>query len=112
MPDKIPYHRPNRPEPKREYSSKQRFYRGAKWRGIRKRFLTQHPLCEDCGVLASEVHHRDDQHIDNSESNLCALCKSCHSKRTVSEQGGVGKAKAEMPEPPPPRQLGDDFRFG
>ena len=31
---------------------------------------------------AREVHHIDDDHTNNLESNLMALCKSHHSRRT------------------------------
>jgi len=63
---------------------------GRAWKKIRARFLSQHPLCEQCekaGRLtpAEEVHHilplADGG--TNEESNLMALCKSCHSKITV-----------------------------
>jgi len=63
---------------------------GRAWKKIRARFLSQHPLCEQCekaGRLtpAEEVHHilplADGGTHD--EDNLMALCKSCHSRITV-----------------------------
>lgn len=51
--------------------------------------LRSSPLCLDCAAqglttAATEVHHiiaKRDGGTD-SEDNLMALCKSCHSKRT------------------------------
>lgn len=63
-----------------------------KWEKVRKMFLKEHPLCEDClryGVYtpAQEVHHiekvkdRPDRRLD--PTNLMALCKACHNRRTA-----------------------------
>ncbi len=63
-----------------------------KWRSIRKRYISSHPLCEKCredGRLtpAEEVHHIIplSQGGTHSEDNLMSLCKSCHSKITAKE---------------------------
>jgi 5-methylcytosine-specific restriction protein A len=70
---------------------------GRAWKKIRARFLSKHPLCEQCkkaGRLtpAEEVHHilplADGG--TNDESNLMALCKSCHSKITAASGNGKG----------------------
>jgi 5-methylcytosine-specific restriction protein A len=70
---------------------------GRAWKKVRARFLSQHPLCEQCkkaGRLtpAEEVHHvlplADGG--TNDESNLMALCKSCHSKITAASGNGKG----------------------
>ena len=73
-----------------------RRYHGA-WPAIRKRFLTQHPLCEQCRkegrvTAASEVHHilPLSQGGSHDESNLMALCKPCHSRITATEGGRWG----------------------
>lgn len=78
----------------REYDSKRgsstdRGY-GSNWRRTRAMFLRRYPLCEDClfegrTEAATEVHHitakRDGG--SNEFSNLMALCRSHHSKRTA-----------------------------
>ena len=63
---------------------------GRAWKKLRARFLLQHPLCEHCekeGRLtpAQEVHHILPlaNGGTNDQSNLLALCKSCHSKITI-----------------------------
>jgi 5-methylcytosine-specific restriction protein A len=68
-----------------------KFYGGA-WRAVRKRFLLEHPLCEDCerrGRLtpAREVHHIIPLRSGgtNEPTNLRALCKPCHSAITIRE---------------------------
>lgn len=65
---------------------------GRRWREIRNRYIKAHPLCEQClkeelATIAEEVHHiiplsRGGTHEDD---NLMSLCKSCHSRITVSE---------------------------
>jgi len=62
---------------------------GRAWRRIRARFITAHPLCEQClkeGRLtaAQEIHHilPLSEGGTHDEANLMALCSSCHSKVT------------------------------
>jgi len=56
------------------------------WQDIRKEVLEYNPYCE-CGNIATEVDHivaiRNGG--DNDPSNLQAMCKSCHSRKTLSE---------------------------
>ena len=63
---------------------------GRAWKRIRDRFITAHPLCEECrkrGVItpAQEVHHIKplSQGGTHAESNLMALCTPCHSRITA-----------------------------
>jgi 5-methylcytosine-specific restriction protein A len=72
---------------------------GRAWKKIRARFLLQHPLCEQCKsecrlTAAEEVHHivplaNGGTHDEN---NLHALCKSCHSRVTVT---GCNRQRSE-----------------
>ncbi len=61
------------------------------WEALRRRFLQAHPRCEICDAQAREVDHiqsvaeRPDLRL--SWPNLRALCKPCHSRRTVRDQG-------------------------
>jgi 5-methylcytosine-specific restriction enzyme A len=65
---------------------------GRKWQTESKKYLAEHPWCEDCmkkGVftVATEVHHKR-KHQGNSKlfwdkNNWQGLCHSCHSKRTA-----------------------------
>lgn len=66
----------------------------AKWRKARSRYLKQHPLCVRCEVQkkltkATVVDHiqphRGDQTLFWDEMNWQALCKSCHDKKTMTE---------------------------
>jgi 5-methylcytosine-specific restriction protein A len=67
-------------------SSWQRGYDAA-WLRFRAWFLGRHPACNDCGRLATEVHHvkkvRDSPELRLVESNCMALCHEDHSKRTA-----------------------------
>lgn len=66
-----------------------------RWEKLRGMILRNAPFCVDCEAVgrvtpATEVHHivaKRDGGTDE-ESNLSALCKSCHSKRT-SRGGGI-----------------------
>lgn len=79
----------------RRGSSTQRGYDSA-WQRLRKRFLRENPLCCFCmddGKLteATVVDHivtiseRPDMRL--TWSNLRALCKRCHDRRTAKDQG-------------------------
>ena len=66
---------------------------GSKWRKLRKRFLDAHPLCEQCRLqgkytMATEVHHIKplSEGGTNDEVNLMPLCKSCHSRITLTTE--------------------------
>ena len=76
----------------RPYNASERY--GKKWRAIRNRYISMHPLCEDClefGLTpigkSEEVHHilPLSKGGTNDYRNLRALCKSCHSKHTAEE---------------------------
>ena len=70
-----------------------------RWRKLRNRFIAQHPHCAEClkrGVItmATDVDHiiphRGDARLLYDENNLQSLCKSCHSRKTATEDGGFG----------------------
>jgi 5-methylcytosine-specific restriction protein A len=67
------------------------------WKRIRDRYISEHPLCEECkkaGRLtpAEEVHHiiSLSKGGTNEDSNLMSLCKRCHSSITAKEGGRWG----------------------
>lgn len=86
-------------ETHRKHMNKQRdIYRGTpaqrgydyKWTKFRSRYLAKHPLCMDCEErdevsLATEVHHErsilEYPELKYAESNLKALCETCHARR-------------------------------
>lgn len=72
---------------------------GRKWQAARRRYLNEHPFCDDClagGAYtpATEVHHvtphRGDASLFWDDANWCALCKVCHSRHTSRETRGRG----------------------
>ena len=72
---------------------------GVNWQRLRKMVLGAEPLCRHCkkeGVInpAQEVDHIDGNAYNLEWSNLQPLCKSCHSKKTIKEQGAGWKKKA------------------
>ncbi|MDA0780661.1 MAG: HNH endonuclease signature motif containing protein [Proteobacteria bacterium] len=68
---------------------------GRKWRKLRLWFLKQNPLCVVCGTAGTDVDHilPLSKGGTNELSNLQTLCHSCHSRKTVSEDGGFGNKK-------------------
>ena len=63
-----------------------------RWKRIRDRYISEHPLCEECqkyGSLtpAEEVHHIIplSKGGTNANNNLMSLCKRCHSSITACE---------------------------
>lgn len=90
MPSKPPSHRP----PDRRPSAHARGY-DRRWRRFRRIILRERPLCEDCGAPATEVDHRVAINRGGEKydrANLRALCKPCHSRKTVAHDGGFGHA--------------------
>ncbi len=75
----------------RERGRDRQFYGTKRWRRFRRWFLVRHPLCVECNGPANEVDHiesrRERPDLAFDESNLRALCKSCHSRRTARDQG-------------------------
>lgn len=66
------------------------------WRNIRAAHLASEPLCRHCALkdrvtAATDVDHVDGDAANNCTSNLQALCRSCHSTKTVRENGGFGQ---------------------
>ena len=62
------------------------------WRKLRKQVLAEEPLCRHCAaqgltVPATEVDHMRGA-ADNSRDALQALCKPCHSIKTMAELYG------------------------
>lgn len=85
-------------------SSAQRGY-GGRWRRLRRMILARDPVCVcrglegclhvagGCVQLATDVDHvlpRLRGGTD-AEDNLQGLCKACHSRKTVAEDGGWGR---------------------
>jgi 5-methylcytosine-specific restriction protein A len=64
---------------------------GGRWQSVRRMFLRSSPVCVDCKAqgavtAATEAHHVIARRNGGSdeESNLLALCKACHSRRTAA----------------------------
>lgn len=58
-----------------------------KWQKYRERFLSQHPLCEECGKLATVVDHivphKGNQTLFWDSNNHQSLCETCHNRKTA-----------------------------
>lgn len=72
---------------------------GKAWQHLRKEILLRDSYtCQDCGCFVGM--RKGDAHVDHitskdrggtdDESNLQTLCESCHSRKTVLEDGGFG----------------------
>lgn len=96
-------HRKKRPAAIRKRSQRSAFNSmyGRKWKKRRANFLRKNPLCAhhlDKGIVkeAQEVDHieahKGDEQLFWDKTNWQSLCKSCHSTKTVQEDGGFGRA--------------------
>lgn len=68
---------------------------GRAWRKQRLNHLRSYPVCVGCGNPATEVDHIQAMSAGGSkyDTNLQSFCKSCHSKKTVQQDGGLGKQR-------------------
>lgn len=78
--------------PDRPSASKRGY--GSKWQRVSKAYLGKHPLCVKClaerkfvsaTVVDHIVPHRGDKILFWNEGNWQALCKSCHDRKTWTE---------------------------
>lgn len=76
---------------------------GYRWRQLATRFRAQHPYCAKCleegrfvlGECVDHIKpHNGDPNLLYDLTNLQTLCWSCHSRKTVMEDGGFGNPKA------------------
>lgn len=72
------------------------------WRKYSQNYIKAHPLCRICLedgkiIPATEVDHitphKGDKDLFWQEDNHQPLCKPCHSRKTVLEDGGLGFKK-------------------
>ena len=89
----VPQHDDHRP------SAARRGY-GSNWRRRREQVLSREPLCRSCSDQGKTVEATDVDHIvpladggDHSDDNLQPLCHECHSRKTATMDGGLGKPK-------------------
>lgn len=75
-------------------------YNTSRWKTLRKQFLREHPLCEECkknGVAKAATvvdhikPHQGDEELFWDQNNWQSLCKHCHDQKTVKEDGRWGK---------------------
>jgi len=82
-------------------------YNSTQWRKARKAYLMANPLClhcyrRNCITTATDLDHIT-PHKGNAAlfwdaNNWQPLCKSCHSTKTATQDGGLGnKPKALHP---------------
>lgn len=65
---------------------------GAAWRKLRASILARDPVCGLCGAASVVADHIVPRRAGGSDSpeNLMGLCRSCHSVKTASQDGGFG----------------------
>ncbi|MGP7996714.1 MAG: HNH endonuclease [Streptosporangiaceae bacterium] len=61
------------------------------WPAIRADQLARHPRCQDCGAVATEVHHVRGRAAGDGPDNLASLCSTCHARITHREAGWLSR---------------------
>lgn len=73
----------------------------SRWRKARAMYLAEYPLCAECEkrgkltgatVVDHIIPHKGNPRLFWDESNWQPLCKQCHDRKTVLEDGGFGNA--------------------
>lgn len=109
MPSRAPKHRPytakaveHVPGDSVRLTTAQRGY-GSRWQKARETFLNRFPLCRECNrsgrirlarIVDHVIPHRGDQELFWDTSNWQPLCKTCHDRKTASEDGGFGNERS------------------
>lgn len=86
-----------------------RIIHSREWAALRRRYITAHPLCEDClqrgiyDAVAVEVHHvkpvgtgrtwAEKCALAFDEHNLRALCHDCHVRAHKTERHALAAAQ-------------------
>jgi 5-methylcytosine-specific restriction protein A len=92
-------HRPHRTQPREQGKRLINSWRWRKPGGVRQQYLQEHPLCVMCKakgwvVPATDVDHKiphqEREALFWQYDNLQSLCKSCHSRKTATEDNGFG----------------------
>lgn len=63
-------------------------YKSERWRKLSIAYRKRHPICAVCGELSQETDHKIPVRKGGdmwSWKNLQALCKPCHSKKTIED---------------------------
>lgn len=72
---------------------------GSRWQKERKEFLEQHHVCVACGKPADTVDHvrphKGDATLMWDRSNWQAMCWSCHSRKTATEDSGFARRRPQ-----------------
>ena len=76
-------------------TSAQRGY-GARWQKRRAEFLRDHPICEDCGRIATIPDHVPSRKElvrlgvpdPDADRYLHPRCRTCHNRKTNAKDGG------------------------
>lgn len=93
---KCPKHRTNRQAERDRGTRQQRGY-GKSWQRLRLLILDRDPICCECGRAAStEVDHKVPMSQGGSTDdpdNLAGICKPCHGRKSVKEDGGFGRLR-------------------
>jgi 5-methylcytosine-specific restriction protein A len=69
------------------------WYHTKEWKNLRRKIISSHPLCQaGCGrsskVVDHIIAHKGNYEMFFTHSNLQALCKACHDRKTVKEMFG------------------------
>jgi 5-methylcytosine-specific restriction protein A len=77
-------------------------YGGSFWLGLRRAVLAEEPLCRACltvgrPTLAVDVDHIRPRRLGGSDerANLQALCRGCHTRKTMRERAAARRAAEE-----------------
>ncbi|RKN86754.1 HNH endonuclease [Paenibacillus ginsengarvi] len=74
----------------------------SKWRKARVGWLLKHPLCVECekqgnvreATIVDHIRpHKGDKALFWDKTNWQSLCATCHSQKTVREDGGFGNGR-------------------
>ena len=82
---------------RRHRSEHKSIYNTRKWTFTRRRVLFERPLCERCGEIATDVHHRDGYDDPYNLDGLEPLCHQLPLQGHPSRAVGRGASEGRKP---------------
>ena len=90
------------PKNNRKTTEHLKLYKSSSWIKLRKAYLLANPICVICkakgirtpaNTVDHKIPHKGNRKLFFNQRNWQPLCRSCHSRKTASQDGGFGNVR-------------------